>query len=89
MKEPKNHQTVENHQSKPRMYGNDTPTCLLISLQMFISKLNPECETLFTKPLTSKKLKAEKETVWFTSSVLGINTIGNMMKNISKRQIKF
>ena len=63
----KNHQTVEDHQSKPRMYGNDTPTCPLKSLEMYMSKLNPECETLLTKPLTSKKFKAEREPVWFTS----------------------
>ena len=81
----KNHQTVEDHQSKPRMYANNTPTCPLKSLEMYMSKLNPECETLFTIPLTSKKFKAERETIWFTSRVLGINTLGNIMKNISKR----
>ena len=78
----KDHETVEDH---PRMYSNDSQTCPLTSLELYMSKLNQDCEILFTKPIKTKYFKAEEKTVWFTSQPLGVNTIGELMKNISTR----
>ena len=37
------------------------------------------------KSKSSKKFNPEEETCWFTPKPLGVNTLGNIMKNISKR----
>ena len=81
----KNHQSIEDQQSKPRMYENNKITCPLRSLKLYISKLHPDCEFLFVKPKVSKFFFTEKENIWYTSKPLGIQALGNLMKTISKR----
>ena len=81
----KKHQSVENDQTKPRIYGNDEITCPIKSLKLYLSKLEPNCDTFLQKTITRKNFKPETETVWYTAKCLGVNTIGNIMKGISKR----
>lgn len=81
----KNHQTIEDKQSKPRMYSNDSATCPIASLKLYLSKLHNNCDTFFTKNIESKLFVAERQKNWYTSKPLGNNTLAKMMKSISVR----
>lgn len=50
------------------------------SLKKYISLLNPKCSALFQRP----KPTVLAEGPWFENKLLGVNTLGSMMKNISK-----
>ena len=56
----------------------DDPMCPVRSLDMYISKLNPECGAFFQRP---KKQTTEG---WYDKQVVGINTPGSKMKALSK-----
>ncbi len=81
----KNHQTIEENPTKPRMYANGLITCPVNSLKLLLCKLDPMCDTLFTKSRFGKKFKPTSEEIWFTKKPLGVNSIGEIMKDISKR----
>ena len=51
------------------------------SIEMLISKLNPECERLFQRPRTNY---SAKDKCWFTKAPMGKNALGEIMKHISE-----
>ena len=52
------------------------------SLDMYISKLNPECNTFFQR---HKKQTTEGSLAWYDKQVVGTNTLGSKMKPLSKQ----
>ena len=81
----KNHQVMKGPQTKPRMYETGEEDCPIQSLKLYLSKLDPNEDTFYVKPITRKHFNPKHEEIWFTKSVLGVNTIGSLMKQISKR----
>ena len=65
----------------PRMYeqkGNEC--CPVLSFEKYMSTLNPYCDRFFQRPLN----KCENNSFWYANSPMGINTINNLMSNLSK-----
>ena len=60
----------------------DDPMCPVRSLDMYIPKLNPECDAFFQRP---KKQTTEGSLAWYDKQVVGINTLGSKMKALSKQ----
>jgi hypothetical protein len=71
---------ADNQYAKPRIYGNDSPSCPLASFKKYISKLNPENPVFYQLP---KKSVTESDAIWYTRKLLGHNTLNQMMKHIS------
>ena len=80
----KNHPSSEN--SKPsaeqetRLYSTGADDDAFASLKCYVSKLNPSCTAFFQHP---KQSVAKEDAVWYDNRPLGINKLGEMMKNIS------
>ena len=52
---------------------------------MYISKLNPKYEALFQQPWRDWNESAITHDIWYENRPLGVNTLGNMMKEISSK----
>ena len=59
----------------------EDPRCPVKSYQSYLSHLDPNTDILFTKPL---KLWKGKE-IWFSANPLGVNTLGDKLKKMSKK----
>ena len=81
----KNHRTVDGQQGKPRIYATGLESCPLRSLKIYLSRLDKDTSDFFVKQKCSKDFHPEFDNIWFTSKPLGRNSIGGMMKAISKR----
>ena len=57
------------------------PRCPVSSFRLYLSKLNKECDALFTYP--KPKFLAEENT-WFTKKPMGENALSNWMAKLSK-----
>ena len=85
----KNHQgTLEDNQrAKPRMYA--TPglqNCPVNSLKLFLNSRNKQCDAFFQNPSRQGKTSNKQHTsLGYIKSPLGVNKIGQIMKNISIR----
>ena len=82
----KNHQggvnDQETYEKDGRMYKDeDDPNCGYDALKLYLSKRNPHCEAFYQYP--KRKWSAFSEPVWYENRCLGINTLSDMMKNIS------
>jgi len=80
----KNHQGLRNEQFEPeggRMYETRTPLCPVKSFIKYLDKRNPECEALWQRPSDS----FIDNGIWFKRKLLGKNTFGEFMLNISER----
>ena len=78
----KNRREVSEAEEGGFMYERqDDPMCPVRSLDMYISKLNLECDAFFQRP---KKQTTEGYLAWYDKRVVGINTLGNKMKALSK-----
>ncbi|XP_072033159.1 uncharacterized protein KIAA1958-like [Amphiura filiformis] len=64
-----------------RMYETKTDTCPVAALDLYLSKLSPESDCLFQRP--RDKFKASDD-VWYTKQAVGVNTLGSMLREISK-----
>jgi hypothetical protein len=63
-----------------RMYQViDNPACPVSSFRKYVSKLNPECNALWQRPLDSFE---EDANTWYYNCPVGKNPLGNMMKRI-------
>ena len=71
---------VESYEKNGRMYKTNNPTDGYSALELFLSKLNPECEALFKYP---KRNWRSSDKIWYENRPLGINKLSTMMKNIS------
>ena len=81
----KNH-TAEGRQDKENkmqiMYSQvGDPLCPVVSFQKYLDKLNPLQVAFFQRP---KSLACSEDDHWYENKPLGVNTIANMMKTISK-----
>ena len=77
----KNHQSV----TKDKSYEEQQPVmvaqanrCPIKSLELYMSKLNEQCEAFWQRP--NVKCEGGK---WYANRAVGINTLADMMKNIS------
>jgi hypothetical protein len=58
----------------------DDDLCPVYSFKLLLSKLNPNCEALLQRPLQNY----QERDIWYSNAPLGVNTIANLMKEISK-----
>ena len=79
----KNHKgdSVKDKEERPVMYGTGGQDCPLAALKLYISKLNPKCDAFFQQP---KRKWKSSDICWYHNIPVGINTLGAMMKSISK-----
>ena len=82
----KNHQGVsmkEKEKSAVMYEKCEKPDlCPVKSFELYFSKLNPLCDSLFQRP---KKYANVKDAVWYDNMPLGHNKIGGMMKEIGQK----
>ncbi|XP_061191067.1 uncharacterized protein LOC133198896 [Saccostrea echinata] len=84
--ETKNHRgsDVNDHDaSSARIYeipGDEK--CPVSSLEKYLGKLNPNCESFWQRP---KRHINDSDAVWYDNSPVGHNTLGNFMKTISMK----
>ena len=67
-------------QSDPKMFSANTPNCPVMYFKKLLSVLNPKQNALFQKP---KRNFLSTDEVWFENSPIGVNKLGDMMKDIS------
>ena len=72
----------EQDYSDVRMYEVESALNPVRAYELLLKKLNPQNQNLFQKPM---KNFVYDDPVWFTKEVLGKNTLGNIMKNISRK----
>ena len=64
------------------MYAqNGDEMCPVKSLKFYLDRLNPKCEYLFQRPKGSNFNQSD---VWYDNRILGVHTLDNKMKNLSK-----
>ena len=63
------------------MYETPGPNCPLVSIELYLSHLNPLNEFIFTRP---RRNVSTSEDVWYDNILLGERTLGEKMKNISQ-----
>ena len=64
----------------PKMISTGTPNCPVKYFKTFLSVLNPNQTTFFQKPKRNFLLS---DKIWFENSPIGVNKLGDMMKEIS------
>ena len=67
-------------EADPKMFSTGEANCPVQFLKKLIQALNPGEEALFQRP--KRKFRA-KDKIWFDRAPLGVNSLGNMMKEIS------
>ena len=84
-KTKKNHGTdSKRKETDQRMYSlPGDPNCPIQSLHLYLSKLHPECDAFFQRPRTGENVSSEE--IWYYNKAVGINTLGQKMKNISEK----
>ena len=80
----KNHpggmQDSESFQHMGRLYKTNDENDGYSALKFYLSKINPACEALFQYPKRNWKPTDE---IWYENRPLGVNKLGDMMKDIS------
>ena len=71
---------VESYDKNGLMYKTNSPTDGYSALELFLSKLNPECEALFQY---AKRNWRPSDKIWCENRPLGINKVLTMMEDIS------
>ena len=74
--------TSKNYANLGRIYQTDHANDGFNALQLYCSKLHPVCDAFFQLP--KRFWKGPEESVWFENPYLGENTLGIMMKKLSK-----
>ena len=64
----------------PRMYANESESCPIKSLKLYLSKLSPDSSYLFQQ---AKRSVSKVDPIWYTSRPVGIRILNDMMKQIS------
>ena len=81
----KNHQGgIQDHQTHEkdgRMYKTDEPDNGYDALVLYLSKLNPSCDAFFQVP--KRSWSTVSDLIWYENRCLGVNKLGEMMKEIS------
>ena len=65
-----------------RIYQTEHPNDGYNALCLYMKKLNPQCSAFFQFP--KRFWKGSQETVWFENRCLGVNKLGEMMKDLSR-----
>lgn len=68
------------YSAQTRLYSTGADNDAFASLKLYVSKLNPSCMSFYQHP---KQGVTNADTVWYEKRPLGINKLGEMMKNIS------
>ena len=68
-----------------RMYETKSATDRYRALRLYISKLNPKCDALFQVPKHDWSELHTANNIWYENRPLGVNTLGNMMREISTK----
>ena len=81
-KSDKTHHGIDSREKNkaPRMYETGSETCPLKAFEKYMSKLNPDCEALFQKPLI--KFQPDSDT-WYSKTPVGVNNLYNFMSRMS------
>ena len=87
---PYNEKTKTNHglesdreEKEQRMYETGEPdSCPVASLRLYLSKLDPKNPCFFQHVSTRKSVMSEQ--YWYNGKRVGVNSIGALMRNISK-----
>ncbi|KAJ8318111.1 hypothetical protein KUTeg_003202 [Tegillarca granosa] len=79
----KNHrENSTNNNTEGRMYKiPGSRNCPVFSFELYISKLNPNCEALWQKP---KDSLSASDVIWHCNSPLGKKSLSKMMSQINK-----
>ena len=72
---------TETFQHLGRMYKTNEPNDGYSALKLYLGKINPACPSLFQYP--KRNWEPENE-IWYENRPLGVNKLGDMMKDISK-----
>lgn len=64
-----------------RMYETEDPNDGYKALELYLSKLNPKCDSFFQYP---RKNWSVGDNVWYEARPVGVNSLDSMMKNISE-----
>ena len=67
-------------EADPKMFVTGETNCPVYLLKKLIQVLNPDEEVLFQRP---KRKFCLNDEIWFDIAPLGVNNLGNMMKEIS------
>ncbi|CAH3188745.1 unnamed protein product, partial [Porites lobata] len=67
-------------ESDPKMFSTGMSNCPVKYFKKFLSVLNPNQTALFQKP---KRNFLPSDEIWFENSPIGVNKLGDMMKEIS------
>ena len=67
-----------------RMYEKESETDGYRALSLYISKLKPKCEALFQQPRRDWN-ESVIHNIWYENRPLGVNSLGNMTKEISTK----
>lgn len=67
-----------------RMYETESETDGYTALKLYLSKLNPKCQALFQFPRRDWTEANVTDKCWYENRPLGVNSLGTMMKEISK-----
>ena len=73
---------VENEEKRMYETKDNPDSCPLVSLRLYLSKLNPTCPYFFQH--LSRKCDTSVDQYWYSGKRIGINTLGGFMKEISK-----
>ena len=71
---------VESFEKNGRMYKTSCPTDGYSALEVFLTKLNPQCDALFQYP---KRNWRPSDEVWYENRPFGKNKLSSLMKEIS------
>ena len=64
-----------------RMYKTEDPNDGYKALELYLSKLNPKCDSFCQYP---RKNWSVGDNVWYEARPVGVNSLDSMMKNISE-----
>ena len=77
----KNHSGENDAQESGLIYETGSPRCPVKSSRLYLNHLNPKIDELFQRPKSG--IPVVPGGPWYDAQVLGVNTLANMMKNIS------
>ena len=81
----KNHPTSDDNIQRHRMYETQKTNCPVKSFLLYVERLDPEIPHFYCQAKYGKKFDPTTENIWYSKNPLGINTLGTLMQQISKK----
>ena len=75
------HKQHEQDYSTQKVYGSSGKLNIIEAYKFYLTKLNPNCKALFQTPLPNY----DADSHWYKNEPMGKNTLGNLMKRLSKK----